>query len=70
MKINQIIGIVLLIAGFAAIAFGGFSYVSDTHEANLGPMHLQVQEHKQVNIPLWVGGAAIVVGVVLLVRRS
>lgn len=69
MNTNQIIGMILLLGGIAAIAFGGFTYASKTHDASFGPMHMQVVEQSRVNIPLWVGGAAIVVGVVLLVKR-
>ena len=63
----KIVAIVLIIAGAAALAYGGFSYTKETHKADVGPIHLSVQEKDQVNIPQWAGIAAIVVGVVLLV---
>ena len=63
----KIVAIVLIIAGGLALTYGGFSYTKETHKADIGPLHLTVQEKDQVNIPQWAGIAAIVVGVVLLV---
>jgi multidrug transporter EmrE-like cation transporter len=63
----KIVGIVLIIAGAVALAYGGFSYTKETHKAEIGPLHLTVQEKDQVNIPQWAGIGAIVLGVVLLV---
>jgi multidrug transporter EmrE-like cation transporter len=63
----KIVAIVLIIAGAAALAYGGFSYTKETHKADIGPIHVTVQEKDQVNVPQWAGIGAIVVGVVLLV---
>ena len=63
----KIVGILLIVLGAAALAYGGFSYTKETHSAKLGPLQLQVKEKEQVNIPQWGGLAAIAVGVVLLV---
>jgi multidrug transporter EmrE-like cation transporter len=63
----KIVAIVLIIAGAVALAYGGFSYTKETHKAEIGPLHLTVQEKDQVNIPQWAGIGAIVLGVVLLV---
>ena len=63
----KIVAIVLIIAGAAALAYGGFSYTKETHKAEIGPLKIQVQEKDQVNIPQWAGIGAIVIGVVLLV---
>ena len=63
----KIVAIVLILAGAAALAFGGFSFTKETHKAEIGPIKLSVQEKENVNIPLWVGIGAIVAGVVLLV---
>jgi len=63
----KIVGIVLIVAGAAALAYGGFSYTKETHNAEIGPLKLSVKEKEQVNVPQWAGIGAIVVGVVLLV---
>jgi len=63
----KIVAIILILAGAAALAFGGFSFTKETHRADIGPIHLAVQEKQDVNIPLWLGIGAIVAGVVMLV---
>lgn len=67
MNATRIIGIVLIAAGALGLAYGGFSYTRDTTAVKLGPLELSVQERKTVNVPVWAGIAAIVVGGLLLV---
>jgi drug/metabolite transporter (DMT)-like permease len=66
MNAARIIGIVLIAAGVLALVFGGFSYTKETHGAKLGPIELSVKEKESVNIPMWAGVGAIVIGGVLL----
>ncbi|HXN15899.1 MAG TPA: hypothetical protein VN878_05950 [Usitatibacter sp.] len=63
----RIFGIVLILAGAVALAYGGFSYTKETHQAKIGPLELSVKEKEQVNIPQWAGAGAIAAGVILLV---
>jgi hypothetical protein len=49
-----------------ALAYGGFSYTDDTTAVKLGPLELSVKEKKTVNVPVWAGVGAIVVGGLLL----
>jgi TRAP-type C4-dicarboxylate transport system permease small subunit len=63
----KIVAIVLIIAGALALAYGGFSYTKETHQAKIGPIELSVKEKETVNIPVWAGLGAIAIGVVLLV---
>lgn len=67
MNATRIIGIVLIAAGALGLAYGGFSYTKDTTAVKLGPLELSVQEKKTVNVPVWAGIGAIVVGGLLLV---
>ena len=67
---TRIIGIVLIVAGVLAIAYGGFSYTKDSTAAKIGPIEIQVQEKERVNVPLWAGIVVAAAGAVLLVRRS
>ena len=62
----KIVGIVLIVAGIAALAYGGFSYTKETHKAEIGPLKLSVQEKEQVNVPQWAGIGAIIAGAVML----
>ncbi|MDO8375631.1 MAG: hypothetical protein Q7S91_00400, partial [Aquabacterium sp.] len=63
----KLVGIVLVVAGALGLAYGGFSYTKDTTAVKLGPIELSVKEKETVNVPLWAGVAAVVVGGLLLV---
>lgn len=67
MNTTQIIAIVLIIAGALSLGYGQFSYTKETHQAKIGPIELSVKEKETVNVPVWLGGGAIALGVVLLV---
>jgi multidrug transporter EmrE-like cation transporter len=62
----KLIGIVLIVAGALGLAYGSFSYTKDTHTAKIGPIQLSVKEKETVNVPVWAGIGAIVLGGVLL----
>ena len=63
----RILGAVLIVAGALGLAFGGFSYTKETHKAEIGPLKFSVAEKEQVNVPVWVGLGAVLVGLVLVV---
>lgn len=58
----RILAVVLIVAGLLGLAYGGFSYTSRTHRANIGPLTFAVREQNTVNVPIWVGIGAIAVG--------
>jgi multidrug transporter EmrE-like cation transporter len=62
----KIVGIVLIVAGILGLAYGNFSFTKETHEAKLGPIALSVTEKQTVNVPIWAGVGAIVIGGALL----
>lgn len=61
------IALVLIAAGILSLTYGGFSYTKDTTVVKLGPFELSAKEKETVNVPMWVGIGAIVVGGLLLV---
>jgi len=65
----RIAAIALIAAGALGLIYGSFSYTKNTHEAQIGSMELTLKERKSVNIPVWMGLGAVVVGVILLVPR-
>lgn len=67
MGVFKILGIALIAAGIAALVYGGFTYTSETHTASVGAVELSVKDKETVNIPLWAGVGAIVIGGILLV---
>ena len=70
MNAIKVLGIVLIVGGILALVYGGFSYTKETHEAKIGPITLSVTDKERVNIPMWVGIGAVVVGGLILVFGS
>lgn len=70
MSAFRIVAIVLIAAGVAGLVYGGFTYTRTTHEAKLGPFEMSVRDRKTVNVPVWAGVGAILVGGILLFVRT
>jgi TRAP-type C4-dicarboxylate transport system permease small subunit len=66
----RMIAIVLLAVGVLALAYGGFSYTRQTHDAKIGPLEISVTEKERVNVPVWAGVALVVVGAGLLLTQK
>ncbi|MGA8006843.1 MAG: hypothetical protein WCA17_12145 [Burkholderiales bacterium] len=66
MNAVRIVGIVLIVAGALGLAYGSFSYTKETHQAKVGPIELSIKDRETVNVPVWAGVGAIVVGGLLL----
>lgn len=66
MNAVRIAAILLIVAGVLGLAYGSFSYTKETHKATLGSLELSVKDKETVNIPVWAGVGAIVLGGVLL----
>lgn len=62
----RIIAVIAITLGVAGLAYGGFTYTKDTHETQIGPIELTVKDQRTVNVPIWAGIGAIVIGVGLL----
>lgn len=70
MNAVKIAAILLIAAGVLGLVYGGFSYTTETHEAKLGSLELSVQEKQKVNVPVWAGVGAIIIGGGLLLLGS
>ncbi|MFO8175321.1 MAG: hypothetical protein R6T96_13620 [Longimicrobiales bacterium] len=66
MDTKRIAAIVLILLGVLGLVLGQFAFGRETHHASVGPMEMSVTEQRTVNIPIWVGVGAIVVGAALL----
>ena len=66
----RMIAIVLLAAGVLALAYGGFSYTKQTHDAKVGPLEISVTEKQRVNVPVWAGVVLVVAGAGLLLTQK
>jgi TRAP-type C4-dicarboxylate transport system permease small subunit len=70
MNAVKIAAILLIVAGILGLVYGSFSYTKETHEAKLGPLELSVSDKQTVNVPVWAGVGAIVIGGALLLIGS
>ena len=70
MNAIKMVAIVLIVGGVLGLVYGGFSYTKETHEAKLGPIELSVKDKQTVNVPVWAGVGAIVIGGALLLLGS
>ncbi len=66
MYVIKIVAIVLIVAGVLGLVYGNFIYTKDTHATKLGPISLSVKDKETVNVPIWAGVGAIVLGSALL----
>jgi uncharacterized membrane protein YidH (DUF202 family) len=66
----KLIGIVLIVFGVLALAFGGFSYTKREKIIDLGPLQASTERQKTVPIAPIAGVAALVGGIALVVAGS
>jgi uncharacterized membrane protein YidH (DUF202 family) len=60
------IGIILIVLGVLALAYGGFTYTHEKKVVDLGPVQASRKETNTVPLPPILGLAAIIGGGVLL----
>lgn len=60
------LGIVLIVLGVLALAYGGFTYTHEKKVVDLGPIHASRKETNTVPLPPILGLAAVIGGGVLL----
>lgn len=66
MNAKTIGAILLIVAGALGLIYGTVGFGRETHNVSVGPMEMSVSEQRNVNIPVWAGVGAIVVGALLL----
>jgi len=66
MNAIRIAAIALIVAGVLGLVYGSFSYTKETHQAKIGPIELSVKDKETVNVPVWAGVGAIIIGGALL----
>ncbi len=66
----KIAAVILIAVGVLALLYGSFSYTKKTHDVKVGPVEVSVKEKQTVNVPVWAGVGAIVIGGALLLFRS
>lgn len=70
MSAIKLAALALITAGALGLAYGRFSYTKETHETTIGSLELSIKDKETVNVPVWAGVGAIVLGGVLLLVSS
>jgi len=70
MNAIKILGIILIVGGALGLTYSSFSYTKNTEQVKLGPIEMSVNEKQTVNIPVWAGAGAIVLGGLILLLGS
>jgi uncharacterized membrane protein YidH (DUF202 family) len=66
----KLVGILLIVAGLAALAMGGFSYTKREKAIDLGPVEVTTEQRKTVPLSPIVGIAAVAGGIALVVAGA
>jgi len=67
MNLMTIIGIILIALGVVGLIYGGITYTSSRNVVDMGSVHLQVDEKKQIPLSPIAGATAVAIGVVLII---
>ena len=66
----KLAGIVLIVLGALALAYGGFSYTKREKIVDLGPIQATAETRESVPLPPILGAVALVGGIVMVVAGS
>jgi hypothetical protein len=73
MKPAGIVGIILIVIGIIALAYGGFTYTKREKVIDAGPLQVSADKEKTVPFPPILGGICLAGGIILVIvgsRRS
>jgi hypothetical protein len=62
----KILGVVLILAGIVALAYGGFSFTTHKKAMDMGPIQIERAKTHSFPVPPVLGAAGVVLGGVLL----
>ena len=66
----KIVGVVLIVIGIIALAYGGISYTKREKVLDIGPIEATTERRETIPLPPLLGGLALAGGVVLLIVGS
>jgi hypothetical protein len=67
MNARVLLAVLLVVFGCVALAYGRISYTRDKTVVDIGPVHVQQQEHHTIPLPPILGGIALGSGILMLV---
>jgi uncharacterized membrane protein HdeD (DUF308 family) len=62
------VGIILILAGVAALTFGSITYTRREKVVDIGPVEASVTDRERIPIPPIAGALALVAGIVIVAR--
>jgi len=65
--VTKLMGVVLIVLGVVALAYGGISYTRREKVVDIGPIEATAEKRETIPLPPLLGGLALAGGVVLLI---
>jgi hypothetical protein len=66
----RITGIILIVLGVIALAYGGISYTKEEKVLDIGPIEATAKTRETIPLPPLLGGLALAGGVALMIAGS
>jgi hypothetical protein len=66
----KIFGVLLILAGILALAYGGFTYTTHKRAVDMGPVQIETKSRHRVFIPPVLGICGIILGGALVFASS
>ena len=66
----KVLGIVLIVVGVLALAYGGITWSHRDKVVDLGPVEVTRQEHERIPLPPVVGAVAVAAGIAALLASG
>ena len=70
MRLQAVVGVLLVIVGIAVLVFPGFSYTTTREAVKVGHVGITTQEKRMFRVPPAVGGFLVAGGIVLLIASG
>ncbi len=70
MSALKLVAILLIVAGVIGLVYGGFTYTKTTTDAKIGPIEVSIKDKETINVPIWAGVGAVVIGAGLLLVKT
>jgi hypothetical protein len=70
MKGTMLLGVILLVAGLAGLAWPVISYTTTEKVVDVGPIEVTAERERRLPVPPIVGGLAAVAGLVIIITSS
>ncbi len=63
------LGVILIVVGIIALAWGGITYTKRERVLDMGSLHATVEKKEHISLSPVAGGVALVAGLILVARE-